>query len=329
MNLIGLAVAVALTQAPPTMVAPPPASGAPVAAPVVEMSPTDKAAAAAERAALAAEKANLAIQRLADVLAGPPLTAAAPSTGSPWIGSFGAGLSFITGNTNQLTLTGQLGLDKKLDVWAVGVRVNGAYGLANPTGETGKDQTTARRGAASIRGDRSFGTGFASIYTLAGLEFDHVKNIELRGFGEAGAGLTFFNRKEGDLEKLYLRFDLGLRGGYETRFQYFPFPSALAADQRAAPILAPRAALVFRWSFSKDVRFSEELEAIPYLLAPSAGRLLLNSTTKLNARLTENISIATGLLLAYDSQPPGPKQGDVGARKPLDVTLTVGLEAAF
>jgi opacity protein-like surface antigen len=328
MSFIGLAVAVAFAQSPqPTVVAPPPPSATP--APAVEMSATDKATAAAERAAMAAEKANQAIQRLADVLAGPPLTAATPSAGSAWIGSFGAGLSFITGNTSQLTLTGQLGLDRKFEVWAVGIRVNGAYGLANPTGEANRDQTTARRGSATVRGDRSFGSGFASIYALGGLEFDHVKNIELRGFGEAGAGLLFFNRKENDFEKLYLRFDIGLRGGYETRFQYFPFPVSLAEDQRRAPILAPRLALAFRWSFSKDVRFSQELEAIPYLLAPSAGRLLLNSNTKLNARLTENLSLATGLLLAYDSQPPGPKQGEVGARRPLDVTFTAGLEATF
>ncbi len=326
MSFFGFAVAAALSQAPqPALVAPPPPTGAPA----VEMSPTDKAAAAAERAAVAAERANQAIQRLADVLAGPPLTAAGPATPSSWLGSFGAGLSFITGNTNQLTLTGQLGLDRKFDVWAVGVRVSGAYGLANPTGETGKDQTTARRAAATIRGDRSFGSGFAAIYALAGAEFDHVKSIGWRGFGESGASLTFFNRKEGDLEKLFLRVDLGLRGGFESRYQFFPVEADLGADQRNAPILAPRAALLFRWGFSKDVRFSQEFEAVPYLLAPNPGRLLLNSNTRLNARLTESISFAAGLLLAYDAVPPGPKQGEPGARKPLDATLTLGLEAAF
>jgi putative salt-induced outer membrane protein YdiY len=75
------------------------------------------------------------------------------------------------------------------------------------------------------------------------------------------------------------------------------------------------------------VRLSEDLEFIPFVLAPTAGRLLINNTTKLNARLTENLALTTAVLVNFDSQPP---EGSGGLkRKETDVALTVGLEAAF
>ena len=174
----------------------------------------------------------------------------------------------------------------------------------------------------TLRGDRSFG-GFASLFVLVGEEFDHVKNIETRTVGELGTGLTFFNQKDGDLERLFLRLDLALRAGYETRFQYFPAEAAV--DPYAIVILAPRAALTFRWSLNKHLRLSEELEVMPFLLEPTAGRLLLNSTTKLNAQLTDNVSLTTSLLINYDSKPPV----STPPRVSTDVALTVGVEAAF
>ena len=153
-----------------------------------------------------------------------------------------------------------------------------------------------------------------------------MKTIESRTIGELGAGLTFFNKKEGDLEKLFLRLDIAARAGYETRFQYFPTPSPIAGDYGII-ILAPRAAVTFRWAFSAWVRLSEELEFIPFVLAPAAGRLLINNTTKLNARLTENLSLATSVIVNFDSMPPAGAGGL--ERKQTDVALTVGAEAAF
>jgi hypothetical protein len=188
-------------------------------------------------------------------------------------------------------------------------------------------QTTARRAAATVRGDRKFGGGFASIFVLGGSEFDHVKGIESRSVGEAGTGLTFFNKKEGGLERLYLRLDIAARAGYETRYQYFP--TAGSIDPYAIVILAPRAAVTFRWAFSKDVRVSEELEFIPFVLAPEAGRLLINSNTKLSARITENLALTTALLINYDGKPPQPADPAAPRRLETDVALTVGVEAAF
>jgi hypothetical protein len=291
-------------------------------------SPSERAAIAAEKAAAAAQKAADAAARIADAIAPPAPAAAAPAAGDnpdKWIGNVGVGLTFITGNSQTLTLTGAAAADRKFGDWAFGLRANGAYGLANPDTSAGAAaSTTARRAAATVRGDRSFG-GFASVFALVGSEFDHMKSIESRSIGELGAGLTFFNQKAADYEKLYLRIDLAMRSGYETRFQYFPTPSAV--DTYGIVILAPRAAATFRWGFSKDVRFVQELEFIPFLLEPAFGRLLLNSTTKLNARLTENLALATSVLVNFDSMPPKNSAGV--ARKETDVALTVGLEASF
>ncbi len=244
---------------------------------------------------------------------------------NPWRGSVGFGLAYLTGNSQQLTLTAQAGADKKWGQWGIGLRAGGAYGLSNPAANIANSTTsvTARRLNGTVRGDRSFGDGFASLFVLGGAEADHMKNLEFRGYGEAGTGLTFFNQKQGDVEKLFLRLDLAMRAGYESRYQYFPTPTAVTDPQIA--ILAPRAALAFRWGFSKDVKFSEELEFIPFLLAPTSGRLLINNLTKLNARLTETLSLSTALLINFDSQPPVA----MPARLPTDVALTVGIEAAF
>jgi hypothetical protein len=294
----------------------------------VPLSNEERAILAAERAADAAERAAVATQRMADALAGPvpaPTAAAATPSADLWRGNVGFGLSYLTGNSQQLTITAQGSADKSWGKWGLGIKANAAYGLSNPSANVAgtEPSVTARRASGTLRGDRSFGDGFASLFILGGAEFDHLKNIEFRTYGEGGTGLTFFNVKQGDLEKVYLRFDLALRAGYESRYQYFPMRSSVVDPQIA--ILAPRAAIAFRWGFSKDVHVSEDLEFVPFLLAPTSGRLLINNTTKLLARLTETLSLSTSLLINFDSKPPA----SIPARLPTDVALTVGIEAAF
>jgi hypothetical protein len=295
--------------------------------PDASASATERTVQAAEKAAQAAERTADAAERIADTIA--PRIAPGPEAPPPappkWGGNAGLGLTFLTGNAEALTLTGSLALERKWVDWAFGLRLAGAWGLSNPS-STGEATTNTRRAAGTVRGDRTFGGGFASLFVLVGAEFDHMKNIESRTIGEVGTGMTFFNVKEGDFEKLFFRFDLAARAGYETRFQYFPTVSAI--DPYAIAILAPRAAVAFRWAFSKHVRVSEELEVIPFLLAPDLGRLLINNTTKLNARLTESVSLSLNFLMNFDSSPPQPPASGL-QRKQTDVALTVGVEAAF
>lgn len=292
-------------------------------------SAAEKAAEAAQAAAAAAQKAAEAAERIANAVApaNPPAAAVADAPAkSNWVGSLGVGLTYITGNAETLTLTGNGSVTGTWGDWALGIKASGAYGLANPSTATGTPPAvTARRASLAVRGDRSFGSGFAAIFAQGLGEFDHIKNIESRGIGELGAGLTFFNMKEPTYEKLYLRLDIALRAGHETAYQYFPTPARI--DPYGAVVLAPRAALTFRWGFNDYVRFSEEFEVIPYVLAPYLGRTLLNSTSKLNAKLTSNLSLATALVLNFDSKPPQAAGGV--PRKQLDAALTVGLEATF
>lgn len=321
MSLVAVVAAALLTQAP--------AQPAAAAAEPVVLSAGDRAALAAEKAAESAEKAALAVQRIADALAPPAPAPGAPAPASKgWTVVAGAGLSFITGNAQTLTLTASLALDRKWEVWALGIRASGAYGLTNPNPTTlgTISAVTARRAAASVRGDRSFNQ-FVALYVQGGSEFDHVKNIESRSVGELGVSFTLVNKKEGALEKLFLRLDAGLRGGVETRYQYFPVQAAITPS--AAPLLAPRANGAFRWSPNGNFRFTQEIEFIPFVLSPSAlepaGRLLINSTTKVAATIVENIALAVGLLINYDSQPPP----STPARLNADFALVAGIEATF
>ncbi|MBL8920477.1 MAG: DUF481 domain-containing protein [Myxococcaceae bacterium] len=290
-----------------------------------EKSPAERAAIAAEKAAEAAAKAADAAQRIADKVAPPaaPAPAAAPPSAGAWAGTAGLGLALLGGNTQTITFTGSVGLDRKWELWTLGIRATGAYGITNPDtseGSTSQAQTVARRGALTVRGDRSFG-GFVAAFALAGGEFDHVKNIESRVYGEAGASFTVFNEKVEDLEKVFLRLDVALRGGRETRFTYFPMPAPVAPYE--VPILAPRVAATFRWALNKNFRVSEDFEVLPFMLPPTAGRFLINSNTKLNARITEAISLSLGFLINIDTQPPK------ASLRVYDYALTAGAEAAF
>lgn len=320
MSMLGLTVVVFLAQAD----APKDEAKAVEAAKVVD--PAERAALAAERAAVAAEKTAQAAGRIADALYGNEVkpTAAGEVKPEHWRGTIGLGLTYLTGNAEMLTLTGNVAADRKWDLWSLAIRASGAYGVSNPAANVADSvsQVTARRAAGTVRGDRAFGS-FASLFVLGGAEFDHVKNVEAREFGEAGTGLTLLNEKHTDYEKAFLRLDLAIRAGNETRVQYFPYVKPV--DPYQIVILAPRAALTFRWAFNKDVRFSEELEAIPSVLAPTSGRLLVNNTTKFNARLTENVTLATALVVNFDSMPPP----TTPVKRNTDVALTFGVEAAF
>lgn len=244
--------------------------------------------------------------------AGPPAPAPNPDG---WKGTIGIGLVAIAGNAESLNVNATASMDKKWGEWGFGTRFNGAYGQARS--DTTATQVSAYRAALTLRGDRNV-SSFASIFLLAGADTDHVKSIEARGFGELGTGIKFYERKEDDLEKLYLRADVGFRYGYETRYQYYgtgapaPLPSLVT--------LGPRVAATARTAPSKRFRLSEEAEFIPMVLGPS--RYLINSTTKVNARITDGLSFVAALLVAFDSLPaPG--------KKDTDLTLTMGLEAVF
>jgi putative salt-induced outer membrane protein YdiY len=317
MTLLALAVASLLTQADA-------ASNEKAAA------AAERAAESAERAAVAAEKAAAALQKIAELQAAAagvaPAPAAPAAPAAPpaeekeeWKGLIGLGLISLTGNAESLTGTATAQADRKMGKWAFGIRAGGAYGQTRPN-DAGADQVTAYRAMLSLRADRKIAS-FASLYALVGAETDHVKSVELRGYGEFGTGITFFEKKEGDLEKLFLRGDVAFRVAEETRFQYFGdanFPANTGLPSQL--MVAPRVGLVFRYGMNKHIHFSEEAEILPNIVGDS--RFLLNSTTKLNARLTDSLSISLSFLVTHDSAPAGNK-------RPTDTALSLGVEASF
>ena len=263
------------------------------------------------------------MQRLVELQSGTPAPMAVVPEGEvksdPWKGMIGIGLVVITGNAETVMGTANAGLDKKLGEWAFGLRASGAYGQSRPPAGVEAEVTAARAGLL-LRGERNI-VSFASIYALAGTETDHVKSVEIRGFAEVGTGIKFYERKEGDLEKMFLRGDVGLRYSHETRFQYYASPLVpKGTGLPSATMLGPRIGIVIRYALNKEIRFSEEAEFLPNLLGPS--RYLVNSMTKVSARLTESLSFTGSFLVNYDSAPAADK-------KTTDTALVLGVDAIF
>ena len=299
------------------------------AATPVDPSPSDRTLAAAERAAIAAERAAAAAQMAAEAAksavqqlrppgalpeaVAAPMAAPKPPT-SHWTGTAGLALISLSGNANTLTFNGTVNLDRKWEVWALGFKAFGTYGQTRLEG-TEDAQVVALAAGVALRGDRKV-AGPVTVFSLVGLETNHVKSVEEVGFVEAGTGITWAEVKEGELQKLLVRTDVALRYAREYRFQYYPFQMTLPTRD----LLGPKIGVAFRYALSKDVIFSQDAELVPNLLGES--RLLVSATTKLSSHLTESLSLGVSFRLDSDSRPaPG--------KVPTDSALTVGVEVAL
>jgi putative salt-induced outer membrane protein YdiY len=314
------------SQVPPAPVPPPPA---PAAAAERAAAAAESAATAAQEAAKASERMATAVERLTEALAHPaPVPAAAlpaaPQKGDapavvedPWTGSVGLGLISLSGNASTLTFNGLVSAQRKTREWIYGVRAQAVYGrsrLPATATEPERAQVVALGASLQVRGDRRF-TEVVSGYLLAGAETDHIKSVELRGLGEAGTGILWWDEKSADGRESSLRTDLAFRFLRETRFQYYP----LREDLPDVDLGGPRLGVALRYGISKDVLFTEEAEAVPNVLGDA--RLLINSQSKLTARLTETLALATSFLVQYDS---APAVGKVSTDTALSVSIEVG-----
>jgi hypothetical protein len=293
----------------------------------------EKAAAAAERAAEASARMADAVERLTRALekappeapaapAAPPASSAEkkdePPKEDPWRGSVGLGLIALSGNSSTLTFNGLASAERKTARWIYSLKAQGVYGRSRlPPTETEpeRSQVVALGAGIQLRADRRFGP-VVSGYLLGGAETDHVKSVEVRGTGEAGVGLSWWDVTHADGRVSSLRTDLAFRFSRETRFQYYP----TRLDLPDVDLGGPRVALALRYGLSKDIIFTQEADAVPNVLGES--RLLVTSTSKLSARLTESLAINTSLGVQYDSAPPPGKVS-------TDTTLAASLEVAF
>jgi putative salt-induced outer membrane protein YdiY len=251
---------------------------------------------------------------LAALLAQAPVTTtpgAPPAAATSMTGTVALGASVLRGNSEITTFTFGSALTWKTPDWIYGFKASGAYGRSTDP-NTGVESTNALNGAVSLRGARRL-SEVVSIYLQGDVDTDHLKSIEWRPTGELGAALQFVDRKEGEFQTESLRVDLGFRGGYEYRFQYYPNQENLS-DQAIA---APKAGFALRYAFSRAAIFADELTMLVNL--PDGPRLLLNNVAKISTQLYGTVSFAVSYGIAEDSSPPRGK-------KQLDTTLTLALE---
>ncbi len=248
-----------------------------------------------------------------------PLSALAEDPAPPppvaWKGTVGAGLIVLTGNSDTTTFTGSAAASRETFGWILSAKAAGAYGENRPAGG-GARQTTAYGLGGQLRLDRKFGDTW-TVFVLGGVEADHVASVEYRTISELGVAALWLDVKEADWQKLALRTDLGLRYGYEARYQYYGTP---VGPQPGVELVAPRLGLAFRYGFSKEVFFTEEAEAFPSLTGES--RLQVKSVAKLSSRLTQAMTLGVGYTVAFDSRPAAGKEK-------TDTALTALLEVGF
>jgi putative salt-induced outer membrane protein YdiY len=238
----------------------------------------------------------------------------APPKQPEWAGTLGISVISLSGNAETITGAVNLNAERKSNRWVWGTKAFAAYGQTRPA-EGGEAQVVALNAGLNARGDRRFSEKL-SVFLGAGGDTDHLKSVEYRYFGEGGASVTWLERKIEDYTQLFLRTDLGLRYAQESRFQYFPV--RLNVDD--ITLLAPRLALSFRYLFEKNVGFFQEAEVLPNVLG--ASRLIVNTTSKLSARLTEEVALGVTFDVRYDSAP-------AAGKKPTDTALMATLEVGF
>jgi len=312
----------ALSQTPPaaaTAPTPPPTTATTASAPSADESAA-KAAEAAQKAAEAAQKAAEAAQKAADAAATmqkglPPVAAATASNpaaeASPWSATVGLGFISLTGNTRSTTASLTSAASYTRGDWVFSGKMAGVYGTSRVAPDQ-PSQVLALAGLLQLRVDRKF-TDLVAAYVLTGVETNHVKSLEYNAYGEAGVSLFWLNTKKDDGSQTYLRTDLGVRAGEEVQYQYYPVPM----DVPDITLVAPRLGIEFRYGLTKDLLFVQTADVMTNIAGTS--QTLVNSLSKVSARLVGGLAIGASFGIAYDSAPP------VG-KVPTDTTLALNLD---
>ena len=310
----------------------------PTASPQTTEAAALQAAQAAQQAAEAAQQAAQAAQQALALMVAqqkPPAEeeeASKPEEEkppSPWTTSANLSLIFLSGNSSSITLNGGVAVSHKTEQWIFGGRIYGAYGRARLLGSDAFSDI-AMQGGADFRVDRRFNL-MLSGYALSGIDADHIKSIEARPFIELGTGVIWIDDKAGKVQKTLLATDFGLRYAYESRFRYYPTdeeilslpPEDIPTEPRNVPdvqVVAPRAAVIFRYMLTDGVTFGEDFEVLLNVI--EVKRFWVNSSTKILVRLTNVFSVSTALTFKYDSEPAEDAQK-------LDTALSLGLDAVF
>ncbi len=297
MTLLTIALILSQTEAQP----PPPAAETPPPAAAQE-SPPD-----------APEKQSQPVKEEVEKATEEP--PAAPLAPSPWTATLTGGMTWISGNVISLTFVVAGQATRKTDKTIFVVKAFASYG--EKFGPLPREVLVFNAGTTA-QFDYRFNKTI-SILAVGGLDTDHVKSVEIRGFGELGVGFTWVDIKgesdpEKDLQKVLVKTDVGIRVQPERRFQYYP----TFANPEDVWLVGPRVAQVLHYAWSPTTYAREELEFLPNVIGPS--RFLVNSVTKAAVGLVSVLSASATFTVRYDSAPA------VG-RLPLDTIFTLGIEA--
>jgi hypothetical protein len=215
-------------------------------------------------------------------------------------GTIGAGLIVLSGNSNTTTFNLGSGASRETLGWIVSGKLNAAYGESQPPAG-GPSEVTALNGLFQLRLDRKLGETW-TVYVLGGVTADHVANIEYRTQAEAGGSAQWVDEKVDGWQKLMLRTDLGVRYGYEARWQYYGTP---VGPQPGVEMIAPRFGVAFRYGFSKEVFVTEDAEVLVNI--DGAARTMAKSVTKFSSRLFDSFGLGISYTVSYDSAPAAGK----------------------
>ncbi len=297
----------------------PPPVAVPAATPTAPVDSAERAAAAAERSAAAAERLVQALERISPAPAATAGAKAAVPTDVVWTTQAGLGLIALSGNASSVTMNGTANVERKSEAFIFTGKMNGKYGQSDPQDATKPTEVLAMALALEARADKRFTERYSGYVALGG-DTDHVKSVELRGFGEGGLGIIWVEEKRSEVpdqrSATFFRTDVAFRYLEESRFQYYPTPENIPD----VTLIAPRFGVLFRHELSDGVKFSEEIEALPNIIGPS--RLLVNSTTKLSAAVYDGIAVGVSLVVNHDSRP-------AALKVPTDTALSVGLEISL
>ncbi|HSM93253.1 MAG TPA: DUF481 domain-containing protein, partial [Anaeromyxobacteraceae bacterium] len=233
--------------------------------------------------------------------AAPAAPAAPPKT--KWTGTVGVGLISLTGNSKSVTFNANAAAERKSDGWVLGLKGMAVYGQTRPP-DNSPTQTVAQAAGLQARMDRKFHERYSG-YLLGAIETDHVKSVEARYTGEAGASITWVDASGDSGWKTSLRTDLGFRWAQENRFYYYVPSGKTWEHLEPVTLYAPRLGLAFKYALNKNVLFTEDAEILPNVVGK--GRVVVNSLAKLTSRLTESLSFGASFQVNHDSTPAAGK----------------------
>lgn len=270
----------------------------------------------------AARRIAEAAERMSPPPPPPPpaaLPAAPPAPPRPWTSNVTAGLTWVTGNVTSFAFVGNASTTRKVDRTILAAKAFAGYGEKLQDPAVGPNEVLLYNVGVTAQFDYRF-TPLVSAFVGAGVDADHVKSVELRGYGDVGLGVLWLDSKEGPADKQYqkalLKTDLNVRVQPEARFQYYPVP--MQVDDSL--LVGPRLAAAFVYAVNATIHFHEDLEVLPNVLGEP--RVLVNSLSKASVGLNTLLAFNASFALKFDSLP-------AAGKKPVDTILSLGLEANF